>query len=283
MKRLASHSQTTFANNLSIKEYAVQMNIAKTWVLAMMSVGSGVVLAESAPEAPVTTPESTLSYNAGLVSEYRYRGISQSRFQAALQGGLDYAHRSGFYVGAWASTISWIHDAGTLAGVNTQGPLELDLYGGYKGEISKDLSYDLGYLRYEYLGNTLSRATGANADTDELYAALSWGPLTAKYSQSISNLFGTPDSKNSGYLDVSANLDLGKGWSLVPHVGRQLVKNNGFYTYDDYSLTLNKDLGQGLSLSATALGTDAKTGAYLSPFGQNLGRNGLVIGAKYSF
>ena len=63
----------------------------------------------------------------GVVTDYRYRGISQSRLKPALQGGVDFAHKSGFYLGTWASTIKWIKDAGGDA------PVELDLYGGYKG------------------------------------------------------------------------------------------------------------------------------------------------------
>src|SRR3954454_5087250 len=83
---------------------------------------SGVALAQaSAPET-----DYTLSYNAGLATEYRYRGISQSRFDPALQGGMDFAHKSGLYVGTWASTIKWIRDSGGDAEV------EIDVYGGYK-------------------------------------------------------------------------------------------------------------------------------------------------------
>src|SRR4051812_17806657 len=55
-------------------------------------------------------PASSLSYNIGVVSDYRYRGISQSGRDPALQGGIDYTDKSGFYVGTWASTIKWIKD-----------------------------------------------------------------------------------------------------------------------------------------------------------------------------
>jgi len=92
-----------------------------------------------------------LSFNVGVVSDYRFRGISQTRFDPALQGGADYAFpNSGFYVGTWASTIRWIKDAGKIAGVDTgSAPVEIDLYGGYKGDIVKDkLSYDVGLLQY---------------------------------------------------------------------------------------------------------------------------------------
>src|SRR5712691_8225367 len=70
-----------------------------------------------------------LSFNASLTTDYRYRGISQTRLQPALQGGADYAFPNGFYVGTWASTIKWIKDFG--GGAN----IEWDIYGGYKGEI----------------------------------------------------------------------------------------------------------------------------------------------------
>src|SRR4051794_26622315 len=83
---------------------------------------SGAVLAQaSAPETVYT-----LSYNAGLATEYRFRGISQSRFDPALQGGMDLAHHSGLYVGTWASTIKWIRDSGGDADA------EIDVYGGFK-------------------------------------------------------------------------------------------------------------------------------------------------------
>ena len=91
-------------------------------------------------QAQAAAPESSLSFNVGAVSDYRYRGISQSRLKPAVQGGFDYADKSGFYVGAWASSIKWIKDAGGDASV------EVDLYGGYKGALGV-VSYDLGFLR----------------------------------------------------------------------------------------------------------------------------------------
>ena len=69
----------------------------------------------------------------------------------------------------------------------------------------------------------------------------------------------------------------------MPHVGRQLVKNNGLYSYTDYALTLNKDLGNGFVVSGAVLGTDAKSGAYVSPSNKNLGRDGVVLSVKYNF
>lgn len=236
--------------------------------------GSTGALAQSAkPE-----PDFTLGYNVGVVTDYRYRGISQSRLDPALQGGIDFSHKSGFYVGAWGSTIKWIKDAGA-----SKGSFELDLYAGYKGEIAKDLGFDVGYLRYEYPSNKLKDVTGANANTDELYGALTYGMFTAKYSHSVSNLFGTPDSKNSGYLDLSAAIDLGDGMTLTPHVGRQRIKNFSAGSYTDWSLTLAKDFGNGLTGTVAAVGTNADKTLYVTPGGKFTGRSALVLGLKYSF
>jgi uncharacterized protein (TIGR02001 family) len=260
---------------------------------ALLCFASSAVMAQAkAPE-----PDYTLSYNLSATTDYRYRGISQSRLNPALQGGADLALKSGFYLGAWGSTINWIKDAGapTLANVNTgSAPVEIDLYGGYKGKVS-ELDYDVGVLQYYYPGNKYSNIPGAaNANTLELYGAVTFGLVTAKYSHSLSNLFGfknaTENSKGSGYLDLSANVDLGNGWSIVPHVGHQTVRHFGDYSYTDYAVTVNKDI-DGLILSAALVGTDAKKDvagnlnslAYASPSGKNLGRSGLVLTIKKNF
>lgn len=233
-------------------------------------------IAQTAPAAPAA-PASSLSFNIGVVSDYRYRGISQSRLQPAVQGGLDYTDKSGFYLGAWASTINWIKDSGA-----SDGSIELDIYGGYKGSLGA-VSYDVGALRYEYLGNTLGKVAGySNANTTELYGALTVGMFTAKYSQAITDTFGNVNSKGSSYIDLSAAIDLGSGFSLTPHVGRQVIKNGPAYSYTDYSLTLAKDLGNGLSATAMLVGTNAKEASYTLKNKFN-GKDALVVGIKYSF
>ena len=238
----------------------------KLAVLLSTLVASGAVLAQAkAPE-----PDYTLSYNVGVVTDYRYRGISQSRLKPALQGGADFAHSSGFYVGTWGSTIKWVKDGGGDANV------EIDLYGGYKFNAGP-VAMDVGVLRYFYPGSNLA----VNPDTTEIYAAGTYGPATLKYSHAVTNLFGFADSKGSGYLDLSASFDLGNGWSVAPHIGHQKVKNNGAFSYTDYSVTVAKDLGNGLVASLAVLDTDNNN--YLAPSGKNLGKAGAVLGLKYSF
>jgi uncharacterized protein (TIGR02001 family) len=251
----------------------VHLTSKTTLVMALLAVWGGAWAQDKPAEAAkAAEPDSTLSYNVGVVTDYRYRGISQTRLKPALQGGIDYAHKSGFYVGTWASTIKWIKDSGG------NGDIEWDIYGGYKGTAGP-VGYDVGVLRYQYPNNSLN----PSANTTELYVAGTMGPATLKYSHSVSNLFGFADSKGSGYLDLSATFDLGNGYSVVPHVGHQAVRHNTGFSYTDYSVTLGKDFGNGISVSAAAVGTDVDHVHYLSPEGKRLGRAGLVLGAKYSF
>ena len=247
--------------------------ILLTSILAALA-GTSAVAQTAAPAAPAAAPASTLSYNVGVVTDYRYRGISQSRLQPAVQGGVDFAHSSGAYVGAWASTIKWVKDAGGDSDV------ELDIYGGYKGSAGA-VSYDVGVLTYVYPSNALS----TSANTTEIYAAGTVGPATLKYSHSLTNTFGFANSKNSGYLDLSATFDVGNGFSVVPHIGHQRIagSGNGIYSYTDYSVTVAKDFGNGLAVTAAVVGTDADKGSYYTPAGKFTGKAGVVVGLKYSF
>jgi uncharacterized protein (TIGR02001 family) len=247
----------------------------KIIALSALAVSSAAFAQTKAPE-----PDYTLSYNAGLVTEYRYRGISQTGKKPALQGGADVAFKNGAYVGTWLSTISWIKDSGP----GLKGPVEADIYGGYKGAINETFSYDVGGLAYWYINNNYSKI-GSNANTFELYGAVSAGPATVKYSHSLTDLFGTTNSKNSGYLDVSATFDLGNGFSIVPHIGRQVVKKA--FAYTDYSIAVNKDI-DGLVLSATLLGTNIKStygSAYMLPGSgsKDLAGSTVVLGIKKNF
>lgn len=234
------------------------------------------VLAQAAPApapAPAATPEHTVSFNAGLVTDYRYRAISQSGNKPALQGGIDYSHSSGFYLGTWASTITWITDAAPA----NNGRLEVDIYGGYKGAAGP-VSYDVGLLQYWYPGNNLN----PNANTLEVYLAGTVGPFTAKYSHSLTNLFGFVDSKGSGYLDLSATFDLGNGWGLTPHVGHQSIAKNSTFSYTDASLTVTKE-AFGLVFSGMLVGTDTTKALYTNPQGKYLGKSTFVLGVKKNF
>lgn len=242
----------------------------KTQALVLMSalVFTGTAFAQATPAA---TPDFTASVNAGVVTDYRYRGISQSRLKPAFQAGADVAHSSGFYIGTWGSSIKWIKDAGGDTSA------EIDVYGGYKFTAGP-VAIDVGVLRYLYPGSSLP----LNPDTTELYAAGTWGPVTLKYSHAVTNTFGFTDSKGSYYVDLNATFDTGIwGLMFVPHVGYQSIKNNSGASYTDWSLALTKDFGNGFSASLAYVDTDTK--AYIAPNGKDLGKSTAVLGVKYTY
>jgi uncharacterized protein (TIGR02001 family) len=251
--------------------------MTKTSLLLAAMVSTTAAMAQTAAPAP----DYTLAFNVGAVSDYRYRGIAQTSFKPAIQAGVDFSHKSGVYAGAWVSNVNWIKD---YVGA-TEGATEVDLYGGYKGEIAKDLGFDVGLITYQYPSNTADKAGYANANTTEIYGALTYGIVTAKYSHSTGTFMANNNSSGSGYFELAAGFDLGNGMTLTPHIGRQVIPgqagNAGDYT--DFSLTFAKDFGNGLVATASAIGTDAKDSFYKVGSYDNLGRNALVVGLKYSF
>jgi len=251
--------------------------------VALLAGLSTVAFAADAPAAEVEV--SPITANVSVVSDYRYRGISQSNMKPAIQGGFDYAHESGLYIGNWNSSISWIGDGNP--GVSA--PIEMDFYGGFKKElIGEGFASDFGVLQYAYPtrgGYSASTTAGpvVNPNTTELYAAqnFTFGPVTGfvKFSYAVSPLFGNAKSAGSYYPDLTVNYDTGVwGLSVNAHVGYQYVAGQqvqaGVPTlnYTDFKLGLTKDFGGGLSLAAAYIGTDAaKNGnnyAYMGPSSQ---------------
>ncbi|MEZ7894925.1 MAG: TorF family putative porin [Thauera sp.] len=172
--------------------------------------------------------------NVGLVSDYAYRGWSQTDERPALQGGFDYAHDSGLYAGVWGSNVSWLSDASP----NVSNSLELDLYGGYKGTAGA-IGYDVGLLQYYYPG---SYPKGFNSpNTLEGYVGLSWEFLSFKYSYAFTDLFGYDKSDGSQYYDLGAAVDVGGGFTLAAHVGYSDIKGQDDYT--DWKLGVTKEFG----------------------------------------
>lgn len=261
------------------------MNLTKSALAALALVSTG-AFAQTAPAA-----DYTLAYNVGVVSDYRFRGIEQTAGQGSIQGGIDYAHKSGFYAGAFfANNIKWVKDVNGA----TKGDYEIDLYGGYKTDIGSGLTLDLGAITYQYPGNNSGTAgtpggtSYTKADTTEGYIGLSYSVATLKYYQSFGDFLGNLNSNGSRYIDLSATFDLGNGMTLTPHIGRQTIPNVGMNAgdYNDYSLALAKDMGNGLVVSATAIATNADQGFYKPGFGNNdrlLGKSTLVVGLKYNF
>lgn len=270
-----------FKRELQMKKY-----LAMTALAATAALMTGNVLAQTAPaaEAPAADP-GPITANITLASEYRYRGISQTSSKPAIQGGFDYAHESGFYIGNWNSNISWIGDNQANGGLSTSAPIEMDFYAGYKKEIAKGLTLDGGLLQYYY--PTTGAKVAVNPNTTEAYIGGTYEFVTLKYSYAFTNLFGTADSKGSQYIDLSANYDTGfEGITLNAHVGYQHVAgaaNKSLYSYTDWKLGLTKDFGKGLAGSLAYIGTNAKDGAYVTTLNKNNGRGTAFVSLTKTF
>ena len=223
--------------------------------------------------AHVAKPDNETSFNAAVVSDYRYRGISQTRLKPAVQGGFDYVNNpTGLYAGVWLSSIKWTKDAGG------DGDVEMDIYAGKRGQITEAVAYDVGVLTYVYPSNGLKDVSGfVNADTTEIYGQLAYGPAYIKYSHSVTNLFGFVDSKNSGYVDIGANIDAGEGFTVNLHAGHQEVKHNDAASYTDWKVGVTRDFGV-VTGALAVIGTNASKTAYASPAnGKFLGKTALQL------
>jgi uncharacterized protein (TIGR02001 family) len=249
-------------------------------LLTLAAAQSASALAADAPAADAANAPAasdfTLTANLTLTSQYRYRGLMQSNNKPAIQGGFDLTHSSGFYLGNWNSSISWLNDSNS----DVSAPVEMDFYGGYKGNLAQDVPVDLGVLQYYYPGDYPSGYT--SPDTTELYAGIGYGPVMFKYSIAMTNLFGFADSKYSQYFDLSGNFDTGVwGLTVNAHVGRQEVRNVDNGSYTDWKLGLTKDFGQGLSVSLAYLDTNADRTVYTNTRGRDMGRaTGLLSVTK---
>ncbi|MBS0369143.1 MAG: hypothetical protein JSS57_08085 [Proteobacteria bacterium] len=230
-------------------------------------------LASAEDAAPA--PEHTFTSNVTLASEYIYRGIGQTNRKPAIQGGFDYAHSSGLYVGTWASNVSWLTDGSPTV----SNSIEMDFYGGFKNTVG-DFGYDVGLLQYFYPGS----GYGNNPNTIEGYIAGSWTFLTLKYSHSFSDLFGWTDSKNSGYLDLTATYELAPGLNLIGHVGRQKIHgDNSGASYTDYKLGVTKDIAAGVVVGLNYINTNASQAFYTNAFGKDLGKDRVQLTITRTF
>ena len=197
--------------------------------------------------APATAAE--ISGNVTLATDYRFRGISQGDRSPAIQGGFDLETDSGFYLGTWASNV-------TFSG----GAMELDVYGGFAGDISDDMGFDVGAIYYAY--------PEADSDPDldywEIYGSLSFWDATVGLNYSP-DYFAETDTYFYLYGDYS--LPLGENFSVDFHVGWNMFdsKEDGAAfgigdedEYFDYSVGIST-AAMGVDLSLAYIGTDVSS------------------------
>lgn len=208
----------------------------------------------------------TVSGTAAVTSDYVFRGVSQTNRDPAVQAGFEWVE-AGFYAGTWGSSVSWLSDLSADA-AKISSSLELDAYAGYRGAINGAVSFDIGAIYYAYPGHF---PAGFNdADTAELYGAITFNLFTAKYSYALTDLFGYADSHGSGYLDLAANVPLADTWTLNLHAGQQWIESNEDFEYIDWKVGVTKAFATGFSLVAAYLDTDADTLLYTNAFGHEI-------------
>jgi len=188
---------------------------------------SALLVTANAIGAEDAKPPYSLSSNVYLVSDYLFRGQTQTWGKPGIQGGFDFAHQSGLYAGTWATNVSGNQFAG--------GSMELDLYAGYNGKLSEDIGYSAGLLYYYYPGANYNKAFACSStvcasekyDTLEVGAGGSWSWLSAKVSYSLTDYFGANattvglngDTKGTLYTETNANYAIAEGFTLVAHLG----------------------------------------------------------------
>jgi len=275
----------------------------KTYLtLSAIALAAAATLSSGVVVAAEPTPDFTVAYNVGVTSDYRVRGIKQNNSNPALQGGIDVAHKSGFYVGTWGSTVSdW-------TAPNSSTNLEVDYYGGYKTEVA-GVALDLGTIYYNYPGVSVSgqaptgTVSGANfADTHEVYVGATYGPAALKVSRVMgTNYFAAtgPNKSASGtmYYDLTLSQEVMPKLTASVHAGYTNFKDTAWQTswdtttkfsYADYSVGLAYDY-EGYILGVKYYINDAKEGtkAYAAASGstdnKNLYRNGLAVSVLKAF
>ena len=180
-----------------------------------------VALAAALISFPITQAfAAEVSGNIALTTDYKFRGISQSDSAPSVQGGFDIAFDNGAYIGTWGAAVDFDCAIDTCGGLN--GGIELDYYAGFASDISDSVSFDIGYIYYDY-----PQDEGLLGDYGEIYGSLSFGDFGigmnysdeywgetgkftytyATYSMALSEsvaldlLVGSGDYDEAGYLD----------------------------------------------------------------------------------
>ncbi|MBI3523869.1 MAG: hypothetical protein HY066_04970 [Betaproteobacteria bacterium] len=232
---------------------------------------------QPAPATDAKTPEYTVTGNATLISDYIWRGLTQTWGRPAMQAGVEAAHASGAYAGFWASNVSsqWVPGA----------TLETDWYGGVRGNFAgaaSGLGYDVGAIYVYYPGSDYSKALNgatfpsSKPNTVEVSAAISYKWVSVKYGRALTKFFGwdtsnssvgnfnglapkagvTGDTKGSSYVELNASGDIAEGLAAAVQVGRQKIANSTGLDWSYYKVAITKSLPGNWAASASLSGSN---------------------------
>jgi len=179
--------------------------------------------------------EITISGNAALVTEYRFRGVDLSGGDIAIQGGIDLSHSSGFYVGTWGSSL----DEDTVG----YGHTELDIYGGWSGDIASGVSADVGLLAYLY-----PNAGPGDFDYYEVYGSVGFTFGPAETTLGVAYAFEQDSLGGDDNLYLYADVGIGipnTPVSVSGHIGY----TDGFLTYTSDGNAFDWSIGAEFALN----------------------------------
>ncbi|MDC8756828.1 TorF family putative porin [Janthinobacterium fluminis] len=248
---------------------------------ALLACQASVHAAEAAP-----APAWGVSGNVTLLSDYLFRGVSQTQGKATAQASVDFSHASGAYLGVFGSGVS-------NAAYNNGSGAEIDLYGGYRYALGKDSNVDAGLVTYWYPAARF-RAGGRsiNYDTQDAKLGLNVGSFNAYAWLTLSkNWFGYAvdpysgdivDSRGSTYVEANWNPELTPGWTLNLHAGHQRVRKLGAYNFADVKVGVTTTWDS-WTFSAAAVynnGDDKKNGQPLWTFFNMDGSGKNVVGKR---
>lgn len=277
------------------------------------SVQKEVISTEKKEEEKPKSPH-TFTATVAFVSDYRFRGISQTMREPAVQGNFDYSHTSGIYLGTFGSNV----DGTTHFYNNTS--MEWDFYGGFKNKLFPsrfpDLEYNVGVIYYYYPGGQAHVRSRERYNTFEYTLQLTYKWFTIKFFQTLTNYFGVTSSnppenheteredcpngssRGSIYVEASALFQLrekmcyrwieGKKLSLLLLVGHQTVRHYEHLSYTDWSASLIQEF-EWVNVTLTYIGTNANHDYYdvpdnaYHPKKKALGAQGVVIGVSKTF
>lgn len=193
-------------------------------------------VASFAQEAVVVEEvESNLSFNAQVVSDYVFRGISQTNGVMAVQGGADYAFGdSGFYLGVWGSNTNFGYQAAP--------DWEIDFYGGWAYDFNETFNTDLSYVYYSYYGADAGEPSSNYGEFIAKFGMTDIAVLTVAYADDYSGLGGS-----ATYVNLGNSWDLGKGYSINAGFGRTFqdssLEDQGLADYNDWNIGFAKNWG----------------------------------------
>jgi len=210
-------------------------------------IAAAVAAASASTATAADVAGGSLSVNAGVVTNYLFRGVSQTGDDPAVQGGIDWAHDSGFSVGTWVSNVDFESDVTDAAGNSGtfDTSYELDLYAAYDFDFGNDWSLGLNTIYYAYPDSKITGpVSGSDSDIDYAEVGVSggWSFLSAGVQYTYWGDVNDGAFKDGDlYYNGGAEFELSDGFGVSAAVGYYDFDDADQYTH--WHLALTKDAG----------------------------------------